>query len=117
MQYTTLPAPSYKMLDFMQQNSDDPTKIKAGAETIRENYLGNQPDEQTLIQQRIQAGKDAHKKFSNTIDGEFIADSYGDFKFRQIDKYGFVIPNEYYDSNLPQSDLGGYPEWFSSDQF
>ena len=41
------------------------------------------------------------------MDGEFIADSYGNMKFRAVDENGYVIPNKYLDSNMPQSTIGG----------
>ena len=81
--------------------------ITAGERSIRLGSLRDQVDEAEIIQKRIQDGIDAHKRFSNTIDGEFIADSYGNMKFRAIDENGFVIPNKYLDANIPQSSVGG----------
>ena len=51
------------------------------------------------------------------MNGEFIADSYGNMKFRAIDDNGYVIPNQYLDSNMPHSTIDGQPEYYQSQQF
>ena len=89
----------------------------AGARTISDYHMHNQDDEMTQIKKRIQAGVDAHTNRTSKIHGEFLADSYGNFKFRQLDESSFVMPNEHFDSDLPQSSRFGQPEYFRSDQF